>query len=93
MKCTPSVSLSMAVDGGRHADGGRHLQAEGGESRLAYALYRDVGFSQELAIDQPYPVNFSGSGPITHSIFGRVMLPGERLAGTYSDTVVVTLSW
>ncbi|WP_275228417.1 Csu type fimbrial protein [Novosphingobium album (ex Liu et al. 2023)] len=93
MRCTPSVALTMAIGAGLHADSARNLQRQAGTSRIAYRLYRDAGFSQELIADQPVPISFSESLPITPAIYGRLVLPGDRPAGTYSDTVVVTFAW
>lgn len=53
LRCTPGVNLAMSVDGGAHAAAGlRHLQREPSASaRIAYALCRDAGCTQPIAID------------------------------------------
>lgn len=90
--CSGDVALTMTVNGGLHAATVRNLQAAQGMTRLPYRLYRDAARAQELGIDQVTPINFAAS-PITLPIFGQVTLPGNSPAGTYTDTVVVTLNW
>jgi spore coat protein U-like protein len=91
--CTPDVALTMTVDGGLHSATTRNLQASQTVTRLAYRLYRDVALATELVINQPVSISFTGGTAITLPIFGRVTLPGNSLADTYTDTVVVTLNW
>ena len=98
LSCTPSVGLTMSLDGGQHGGSQgsalRNLQAPGtGADRIEYRLYRDAGFSQELQAGQPYPIIFSNPLAITLPIYGRLILPGNRRPEVYSDTVVVTLTW
>lgn len=93
LSCTPSVSLSMSVNGGLHADGSRNLQRSGNTDRIAYRLYGDAAFTQELLANQPVPISFSDPEAITLPVYGRLTLPGTRPPGVYNDTVMVTLSW
>ena len=91
--CTPDVVLTMTVNGGLNSATVRNLKASQGTSRLPYRLYSDAALAREIAIDQAVPISFVGAVPITLPIFGRVTLPGNSLADTYNDTVVVTLNW
>lgn len=91
-RCTPSVALTMALGGGLHAGNSRNVQEPGGR-RIAYSLFRDPAFTQQLAVNQPVPVSFSGSGAIALPIYGRLSLGAGNRPGTYTDTVVVTLAW
>jgi len=91
-RCTPTVALTMALGGGLHAGSSRNVQGPGG-ARLAYNLFRDAGFTQQLAVDQPVPISFSGPGAIALPIYGRLNLGTANRPGTYTDTVVVTLAW
>lgn len=93
LSCTPSVALTMALDGGRHASGGRNLQREAGTSRIAYKLYRDAALGDELPIGQTVPISFGTDPSISHSIHGRLVLTGDQPPGVYRDTVVVTFAW
>lgn len=91
-RCTPAVALTMALGGGLHAGNSRNVQETGG-ARLAYRLFRDAGFTQELAADQPIAVSFSGSGAVALPIYATLNLGAGNRPGTYTDTVVVTLAW
>lgn len=91
-RCTPSVALTMALGGGLHAGNSRNMQEPGGR-RIAYNLFRDPAYTQQLTVNQPFPVSFSGSGAIALPIYGRLNLAAGNYPGTYTDTVVVTLAW
>lgn len=93
LSCTPSVSLSMTLDGGLHADAARNLQHVGGPERIAYRLYGDASFTQELTANQPTPISFSNPEAIALPIYGQLTLPGDKPPGVYSDTVMLTLTW
>lgn len=93
LSCTPTVSLTMSLDGGQHAATTRNLQAAGGTERVAYRLYRDPGFGQELLANQGYGITFSDPYAVPLPIYGRLDLPGVRRPDVYRDTVTVTLTW
>ncbi len=93
LACTPSVALAMTLDGGLHAAGGRNLQAQGGPERIAYRLYSDAAFSQELLTGQAVPLAFSTPSSVALPVYARLTLPGNARPAVYSDTVVVTLAW
>lgn len=92
LRCTPSVTLTMTLGAGLHAENSRNLQAPGG-GRIAYDLYNDPGFTQQLGVDQPVPISFAGPDVITLPIYGRLALAPGNPPGTYTDTVIVTLAW
>lgn len=91
LQCTPGVTLNMQVDGGQNPGATRNLKAGG--SLLAYQLYRDAGFSQSLGIGQSVTVAYTDSNSISLPIYGRLSLPGNLPAGSYSDVVQVQLTW
>lgn len=91
LQCTPGVTLNMQVDGGQNPGTSRNMKA--GNSLLAYQLYRDAGFSQSLGIGQSVTVPYSDSNSISLPIYGRLSLPGNVPAGSYSDVVQVQLTW
>ncbi|MBS7842526.1 spore coat protein U domain-containing protein [Pseudomonas fluorescens] len=93
LQCTPGVTLAMSVDGGQNNSSGRHLKLNSGTAQVAYQLYRDAGFSQALGISQSVNVAYSNANNITLPIYGRVVLPGNQPAGTYSDVVQVQLTF
>jgi spore coat protein U-like protein len=97
LRCTPGVSLSMTLDGGQHASAGvRNLQLGAGTSdQLAYRLFHDAAMNQEIGINQPQsiPVTSANMNNIQLPIFGSLSLPGHRRAGTYTDQILLTLTW
>lgn len=98
LACTPTALPTMTLDGGLHGGSAgsalRNLESPAGAAeRIAYRLYRDAGFSQELLAGQAYAVPLGTPLAITLPIYGRLTLAGNRRAAVYSDTVVVTLTW
>lgn len=92
LRCTPSVALTMTLSEGLHVGSGRNLQGPGGD-RVAYSLYQDAAFSEELVANQAFQIDFADQAPISLPIYGRLMLDGTNVSGTYSDTVMVSLEW
>jgi spore coat protein U-like protein len=97
LTCTPGMSLSIALDYG--VNGGsssqRYLKLGGGSETLAYQLYRDTAYSQvwgngSLAMSVS---NFPAATQ-TYTVYARLFAVTARpLAGNYTDTVTVTLSY
>ncbi|NWA26027.1 spore coat protein U domain-containing protein [Pseudomonas gingeri] len=93
LQCTPGVTLNMSVDGGQNNSSGRHMKLGSGSAQLAYQLFSDAGLSQSLGISQSVSVAYSNANNISLPLYGRVVLPGNQPAGTYSDVLQVQLSW
>ena len=93
LNCTPNMSLTMSLDGGQNYSGGRRLARTGGGT-LLYQLYSDAAYQNAIGLNQAVTIASVGTGNnITLPIYGRLTLPGNARPGTYTDTVVVTLSW
>ncbi|MEQ5842836.1 spore coat protein U domain-contain protein [Paraburkholderia acidicola] len=84
--CTRGLPVTMRIDGGANPDA-RNTQrnlANGG-ARIAYQLFSDAARTQAIGIGQPVPRG---------QVFGALTLPGGAVpAGTYTDTVQITLSY
>lgn len=93
LQCTPGAALSMSVDGGQNNSNGRHMKLNSGSAQVAYQLFQDGAFSQSLGIGQSVSVAYSDASNIRLPIYGRVVLPGNQPAGTYSDVVQVQLTF
>lgn len=93
LHCSSGVTLSMQISAGQHFTATRGLVRPGNPARIPYRLYRDAGFSQELAVNDPVAISFTSGAPVALPILGRLTLTGDVPAGTYQDTVTVTLSW
>jgi len=96
LRCTAGVSLHISINGGAHANTGvRYLQLGSTSTRLAYSVCEDVACTKPFAISAARSVTI-GSGEtedVRLPIHGRIALPGGKPAGTYTDTLTVTLSW
>jgi spore coat protein U-like protein len=93
LSCTPGVSLTMALDGGLHAATSRNMQAAESADLVPYRLYSNASLTDELLIGQASSVSFSDPQAITLPVYGKVILSGDKQPDTYSDTVILTLSW
>lgn len=97
LRCTQNVMLSITVDGGLHqAAGTRNLQlASNTAARLAYTLCTDASCTQPIGIGQSttHTVTSANMNNVRLPIVGRLTLPGNANAGTFTDTLTITLSW
>jgi spore coat protein U-like protein len=94
--CIQGVVATIGLDVGANAQGTTRRMADGGANRLEYELYRDAGRSQIWG-------NTAGSNMVlpaapstatrTYTVYGRVRQAQNIPVGSYSDTVVVTVSF
>jgi spore coat protein U-like protein len=94
IECTPDTDVTITADLGEHASGGvRRLGLNGGnQDVVAYQLYADG--STTAWTTQALSLRFaSGATSRTMPIVGRAQLTGAMAAGSYSDTVRVTVAW
>ncbi|WP_419807549.1 spore coat U domain-containing protein [Sphingomonas sp.] len=90
VECTPGMSATLAADNGDHpAAGDRFLQRAGSAGTIRYQLFAD-GASIPWSV--PLPLAFVG-GRRAIPIRAVATLSGPTAAGTYTDTVRVTLTW
>ncbi|WAW09005.1 spore coat U domain-containing protein [Oxalobacter vibrioformis] len=93
LNCTPNMTISMSLDGGQHYGSGRRVQLSSGVT-LPYSLYSDAAFQNPILVNQGMNFTITGTGNnITLPVYGRIVLPGNAPAGTYTDMVAVTLTW
>jgi spore coat protein U-like protein len=94
------VTFSVALGSGVHPSGDhRNLQRVGGVEKIPYNLYQDAACSipwgdsdSSATFPSASGVSAVGTGrgePIT--IYGKLVLPELLPAGTYGDTVLVTI--
>ncbi len=93
LQCTPGVTLSMSIGGGQNSGSGSDRNLKSGSELLPYQLYSDIGLSQALPVGQSVNVAYTNANNIRLPIYGRVVLPGNVPAGTYTDVVQVQLTW
>lgn len=91
IECTPSVTAALTADAGDHPSGGeRYLARTGGGGTVRYRLYADGGTTPWTGA--ALPLAFAG-GPRVVPVRAVATVAGPTAAGSYTDTVRVTLSW
>lgn len=97
-----NVVVTLGLDPGMHGTSvsARRMAHTGGSGDyLSYGLFRDVGRSSVWgysagmdAVSQVVAVPNNGSASTTFTIFGRIPALQNVTAGTYTDSVRVTLT-
>lgn len=95
LACTPGTPLSMSINGGSNYGTSRNLKVANNTDLVAYTLYTNASHTAASAIpvNQNVSLSYSNANNITLPIYGLLQLNGVKRAGTYSDTLTVTLSW
>lgn len=93
LACTPGTVLNMSINGGANYTTTRNLKVAGNTSLVAYSLYTSAAHTTAIPVNQNLELNLSNARNITLPIYGQLQLSGVNRAGTYSDTLTVTLSW
>lgn len=93
--CTPGTTLNMSINGGSNYTTTRNLKLANVSSTVAYRLFTNATHSaaSEIPVNQNVALSYSNANNITLPIYGLLQLRGARRAGSYSDTLTVTLSW
>lgn len=92
-----SVVSSIALDNGLNPSGatppGRQLKA-GGAAVIGYALYSDSGLTTPWTTVGPASSAYTaGASPSTFTVYGRAPAGPNVIAGTYTDTVGITVNY
>ncbi|MEN5017833.1 spore coat U domain-containing protein [Erwinia sp. Eh17-17] len=93
LACTPGTTLNMRIDGGSNYTTTRNLRVAGNTNLVAYRLYSNAARTIAIPVSQDVAVTLGNANNITLPIYGQLQLSGVNRAGTYSDTLNVTLSW
>ncbi len=96
LACTPGVALSMSINGGQnYGSSVRNMVRGGGTERVPYRLYTSssLNAASEIGVNQAVSITYSNSNNISLPLFGAAQLTGFSPAGSYTDTLTVTLSW
>ncbi|PPS64781.1 hypothetical protein CRX72_04745 [Pantoea sp. BRM17] len=56
-------------------------------------LFSNAALTAPIPINSAIALNYSNANTITLPVYGQLTLPGTAQAGTYTDTLTVTLSW
>jgi spore coat protein U-like protein len=93
VQCSPGVAPALTIGSGANDAGGRRYMAANGRT-VAYRLFSDAQRTSEIGIGQQIALATASSTPISVPIYARVTSGGTVLAaGSYADTVQVTLTW
>lgn len=97
VRCTPGVTLQLAINGGLYASGGvRNLRVGGSSTdRLPYRLFSNAGMTDEIGIGQNRSILVTAAtmNDVWLPIYARLSLPGGTVPGNYTDALLVTLTW
>jgi spore coat protein U-like protein len=97
--CTSGAAATVTLGQGANADAGSTdtvpvRRLETGGSYLGYFLYSNVERSTVWGNDAASDVEHTGDGTATAlTVYGRVTQDQNQPAGTYTDTVVATVSF
>ncbi len=94
LRCPTGTPWRLGLNNGSHAAGSvRRMSGPGGY--IQYELYRDAGRTQRWGNTPGTDTgNGTGTGALeTRTVYGRVPSQANPGAGTYSDTVTVTLTF
>lgn len=93
LACTPGTAVSMSINGGSNYSTTRNLKVSGNTNTVPYYLYTNAAHTTAIPVSSAVALSYSNANNITLPIYGLLTLPGPTRAGTYTDTLTVTLSW
>jgi len=90
--CSPAAPYTVALSPGYAAQTGREMRSDA--NALAYNLFTDATRSSVWGDGTGLTSTVSGSGTAGgHPIYGRIPARQNVAAGSYSDTIIVTISF
>lgn len=97
VRCTLATTYHVRLNQGLYGTGvtDRKMQISGDTTKLNYALYRDatrlLNWGETDGVDT---VDGVGTGlSVGHTVYGRIAAEQTVPAGSYSDTITVTVSY
>lgn len=91
--CTNGTSYTVALDGGSQADVTARAMSDGANG-LSYQLYSDPARTSVWGMNGAELVSATGTGSsVDHTVYGRIPSGQTPPAGSYSDTVNVTVTY
>jgi len=94
--CNSGLNWTATIDGGGSASG-ELRRAASGSDYLAYRLYSDAGMTTELGAATSNTVTGTATGATDSiNVYAKVAVADNMPippAGTYSDTLNITISW
>lgn len=101
VRCTRGSNAAIALDQGLSATGTSSCGAparqmsDGGSNRLRYDIYSDSGRTSAWGCAATNDVDqaFSSLAPVAFTTYGRIPAGQDVPAGSYTDTVTVTVTF
>jgi len=92
--CTGQTSYAVQLDAGHNADAGgtRRMRAAAG-GLISYGLFRDAGRTLPWASGAQAASGLGTGASQSITVYGRVPIQQTPQPGTYSDTVVATITY
>jgi len=91
--CTAGTAAQVSVNGGLNLQGAQRRLSNGAGQFIPYTLSLVAGTATALAPNVAVGITM-GTTPTALPIRGNLVLPGSAaMAGTYVDTVQVTVTW
>ena len=86
-------NVTVTLDGGQSADGSLRQMASSGGETVPYMLHSDAAHNETVSIDGSiYTGPIRTAQPQNIAVYGQVP-EGNYTAGSYADTVLVTLTY
>lgn len=91
--CTNGAAYTISMNDGQNASGTTNRMANAaGTEFVSYELYQDSNYS--TVWDATSTVSGTGTGTAqTYTVYGRVPPQATPSAGTYTDTVTITVTY
>ncbi|MEL0027772.1 MAG: spore coat U domain-containing protein [Perlucidibaca sp.] len=92
--CTNDAPWSVGLGNGANFSGGRRMRQGGTASYVGYGLYRDAARTQAWSTGGGNEATGTGTGGSQSlTVYGRVPAQSVPAQGTYTDTVVATVTF
>ena len=95
--CTPSLAYSIALDGGTTTGAvAARAMSDGGSGQLTYGLYKSSGYSTIWGDGSGVTQTVAGTGngaAQPHTVHGRIPASQFVAAGSYTDSITVTVTY
>lgn len=93
--CTLGTTYSLALDFGGAVDANSRVMDDGGGSELSYQLYQNALRTTVWGTGGDAKTGLTGTGldDVTNIVYGSVPSGQNKAAGSYTDTVTVTLTY
>lgn len=94
LKCTSTMSYTVALGNGNNGSSPTARNMKLGSSLITYGLYKDNGFASPWGDTGGTVATGTGSGANQDlTVYGRVPAQATPAAGTYTDTIIVTVTY